>query len=158
MFHSPRPLTVLFATETGTAVVRAEWAVTRAATLGLAARAIDMATYNTYRLGDERDLVIITSTHGEGEPPSTAADFFDFLDDLDAGKLDHITYAVLALGDSGYDQFCAAGRRIDERLETLGARRIVARRDSDVGEQREDREWLADVLALFATTVPGDGV
>lgn len=153
MLHSPRTLAILFATETGVAAARADWAVGSATTFGLNARAIDMAAYNTYRLRDERDLLIITSTHGEGEPPSTASEFFAFLDDL-PGQLDQLRYAVLALGDTGYDQFCAAGKRIDARLETLGATRIVPRRDSDVGEKTEDRAWLNEVLAVFATRRP----
>lgn len=149
MFCAPHSLTILFATETGTAAAYAEWAVSEAAKLALPARALDMATYNTSRLAGERNLLVIASTHGEGEPPTTAEDFFEFLDEVRA-DLSGSCFAVLALGDSGYDEFCAAGKRIDRQLEVLGATRLAPRRDGDVGERREDREWLGEVISAFA--------
>lgn len=151
MFHSPRALTILFATETGNACVLAEWAASNAQMAGMHSHLIDMATYNTTRLANERDLLIITSTHGEGEPPNTASDFFEFLDETSV-QLSGVRFAVLALGDSGYDMFCEAGKYIDHRLEELGAQRLVPRRDSDVGEQRENRDWLSGVVGQFASS------
>ena len=41
-------------------------------------------------------------------------------------------FGVLALGDTGYDEFCQAGKLIDMRLEQLGATRLVDRVDCDV--------------------------
>jgi sulfite reductase (NADPH) flavoprotein alpha-component len=151
MFQPTPTLTILFATETGMACVLAEWALAKAGALGTAARLIDMATYNTTRFAGERDVLIITSTHGEGNPPTTASDFFDFLDETSV-DLSGLCFAVLALGDSGYDQYCAAGKRVDGRLEALGAHRLIERRDSDVGEGRQDREWLANAISQFAAS------
>lgn len=146
-----RPLTVLFATETGNAMVLAEKAVAAAAALGVLARLADMATYNTTRLERERDVLVISSTHGEGDPPFTAIDFFEYLDEACA-DLSRLRYAVLALGDSGYDHFCEAGRRLDCRFAGLGARRLAARRDVDVDEMKAAREWVASLVGLFATS------
>lgn len=151
MFDQPRAFTVLFATETGTAAVLAEFAAAAAHRIGMPSRLIDMATYNTTRLVFERDVLVITSTHGDGDPPQTAADFFDFIDET-PGPLPGLRYAVLALGDSGYDAFCAAGRRIDRRLEELGALRLLPRRDIDVDELKLAREWLTTTVGLFAET------
>lgn len=148
MFHSPNSLTILFATETGNASALAEWASKYAETHGLRARLADMATYNTTRFTSERDLLVIASTHGEGEPPYTASDFFEFLDQS-TDQLVGLRFAVLALGDSGYDDFCQAGKRIDSRLEALGATRLVPRRDSDIGEKKQDHEWLAAAVEIL---------
>ena len=153
MFCSPCPLTILFATETGTAAALAEWALVAANSMGVAARLADMATYNTFRLSSERTLLVIASTHGEGDPPQSAADFFDFLDETDA-VLNGVRFAVLALGDSGYDAFCAAGQRLDRCLEELGATRIAPRYDMDVGERAIGRAWLLEVIAACATAAP----
>jgi sulfite reductase (NADPH) flavoprotein alpha-component len=140
-----RPLTILFASETGNAAALAERAAAHALAIGAAVRLRDMATYNTSRLEHEHDIVAISSTHGEGDPPETAIDFFEFLDEA---KLDlrPVRFAVLALGDSGYSDFCEAGKRLDSRLEAMGAIRFAPRQDIDVGEMKAARAWLSVVV------------
>ena len=93
-------LPILFATETGDSAVLAEFAGVAAKQLGLPARVVDAATYNTTQLPLEENLLIITSTH-EGHPPCNASDFFDLLDEM-TDNLDTLRYAVLALGDTAY--------------------------------------------------------
>lgn len=149
------PLTILFATETGDAAVMADFAGAKAKELALPARVVDAATYNTTQLRFERNLLVVTSTH-EGEPPITAADVFDWFDE-DCPPLPSLNFAVLALGDSAYDDFCAAGRRIDRCLEAHGACRLMPRCDMDVGERAIAREWIAKVLARFAATQQEEG-
>ncbi len=143
-----RPLTILFATETGHAADLAESAAALALSMGAAVRLRDLATYNTAKLEGERDILAITSTHGEGDPPESAIDFFDFLDETDI-DLHNIRFAVMALGDSGYDEFCGAGKRLDRRLAAMGAARLAPRRDVDVGEMKPAREWLATIVRRF---------
>lgn len=149
MFHAPATITILFGTETGMAATLANWSVTAAACRNVHARAIDMATYNTFRLPQERNLLLICSTHGEGDPPQTAEDFFDFLAKTD-DRLSELRFAVLALGDSGYDEFCAAGKFLDRRFEELGATRLALRQDMDVGERSRARDWIVALLDSLA--------
>jgi sulfite reductase (NADPH) flavoprotein alpha-component len=151
MFHAPNVLTILFGTETGNASVLADRAFFAATSAGIATRLADMATYNTFRIATERDILIITSTHGEGNPPQTASDFFDFLDETDV-SLRNVRYGVLALGDSGYEDFCEAGKRLDRRLTELGATRLTPRQDIDVGEMKSAREWIDDFVRIVATS------
>lgn len=72
------------------------------------------------------------STHGEGDPPDQAIQFYEFLHSKRAPKLEHLQYSVLALGDSSYEFFCKTGKDFDERFAQLGATRIVPRIDCDV--------------------------
>jgi len=147
-------LTILFATETGNSAALAEFAGVVAKRLGLPARVLDAATYNTTQLPLEENLLIITSTH-EGEPPCNASDFFDLVDEM-PDNLDSLRYAVLALGDTAYDDFCAAGQRIDRSLEARGASRLTPICDTDVGDRALAREWISQALCLFKGTPPPD--
>ena len=85
-----------------------------------------MDEYDTTNIAQLEDLFIITSTHGEGEPPDNAWDFFEFLEDDNAPNLNHVRYSVLALGDQTYEFFCQAGKDVDALLENLGAERICS--------------------------------
>ena len=107
----------------------------------------DMATYKCRQLKNEQDLVIIASTYGEGDPPQSAASFFEFIEGRKAPKLPDLRFAVLALGDSTYEYYCEAGKRLDRRLEELGAQRLKPRVDCDVDYDEPAAAWIADILA-----------
>ena len=147
-----RLLTVLFGSETGNSKTLAKALVDNAAAKGIQARLADMADYKTRGLKDEQDLLVITSTHGEGDAPQTAVGFFEFLESRKAPKLPQLRYAVLALGDSTYEKYCEAGKRIDRRLEELGAQRLADRVDCDVDYEDAADAWIADVVANLAPT------
>lgn len=143
-------LTILYGSETGNAEALAHHAGELAAARGLAVRVQDMAEYKAKSLRDERLLLVITATHGEGDPPDTAADFHEFLHGRKAPKLAGAKFAVLALGDSSYEHFCQTGRDFDARLEALGAERLTERVDCDVDYEATAEAWLAQALDAFA--------
>ena len=145
-----RALTILYGTETGNSAALARAAADQARGVGLEAVAVDMGEYKTRRLRDEQDLLIIVSTYGEGDPPQPAADFFEFVEGRKAPSLTGVRFAVLALGDSTYEKFCEAGKRLDRRFEELGAARLMARVDCDVDYDEAAAVWTADALALLA--------
>lgn len=147
-----RPLTVLFASETGNGASIARALVSRADAVGLTAAAVDMADYAPRRLKDERDLLVVASTHGDGDPPQSAASFFEFLEGPRAPRLSHLRFAVLALGDSSYEHFCGAGKRIDRQLEQLGAARLHDRVDCDVDFDQPASTWTDTVLATLVSS------
>lgn len=149
---SSRILTVLYGSETGTGAVMAEQITAEAVALGIGARAVDMAAYRLADLKQEQDLLCIASTHGEGEPPQPALGFFEFIDGRKAPRLDGLRFAVLALGDSTYEFFCGAGKRLDERLAALGAQRLADRIDCDVDQLPAGRNWAKDLLGRLAAT------
>jgi sulfite reductase (NADPH) flavoprotein alpha-component len=147
---SSRTLTVLYGSETGIGAAMAKQIAAEAVALGIGAKAIDMAEYRPASLKQEQDLLCIASTHGEGEPPLPALGFFEFLDGRKAPRLEGIRFAVLALGDSTYEFFCGAGKRLDERLATLGAQRLVERIDCDVDQMPAGWNWARGLLERLA--------
>ncbi|PQA89686.1 assimilatory sulfite reductase (NADPH) flavoprotein subunit [Hyphococcus luteus] len=147
--QTARTLTILFGSETGNAGELAKLLAERAGQAGLAPTVIDMADYKIRSLAGEQDLLIVVSTHGEGDPPQPAAGFFEFVEGRKAPKLDQLRFAVLALGDSSYEYFCEAGKRLDRRFEELGASRLADRIDCDIDYEEPFEEWRKSVLGLL---------
>lgn len=143
-------VTVLYGTETGHSQALAETLSQKLIDRGLRAKAVDMADYDPRQLKQEKFLLVITSTHGEGDPPAPAERFFEFLHSLKAPRLDGLKFSVLALGDSSYEFFCQAGKVIDARLEALGGERFQPRCDCDVDYERPATEWMTAVVAKLA--------
>ena len=139
-------LTVLFATESGNSEALARKAAKDAGRLGFAARALDAADATPADLAKTRNLLVIASTWGEGEPPQRATGLLGALLADDAPRMEGVTYAVLALGDRAYAQFCETGRVLDDRLAALGARRAAPRLDCDVDYEAPAADWLATTL------------
>lgn len=142
-------LTVLYGSETGNAERLASEVATAADHRGIGVRVVDMADYKLRELRDEQFLMIIAATHGEGTPPDRAADFYEFVHGRKVPQLDHLRFAVLALGDSSYEYFCQTGRDFDTRLEALGARRLTDRLDCDVDFAEAASHWIATALDAF---------
>lgn len=109
----------------------------------------DMAVYDKSRLPREKNLLIITSTYGDGEPPDNAADLHEYLMGDEVPSLEEVNYSVFALGDSEYPDFCQCGIEFDQRLEAFGARRMFKRIDCDVDYDDEFAEWKQGVIGAM---------
>ena len=140
-------LTILFATESGNAEALALAAKRDATRLGFAARVLDAADATPAALATAGTLLVIASTWGEGEAPQRATRFLRALLADDAPRLDGLRFAVLALGDRAYTQFCETGQTIDIRLEALGAARAATRLDCDLDYETPAKAWLGATLA-----------
>ncbi|HEY0958622.1 MAG TPA: assimilatory sulfite reductase (NADPH) flavoprotein subunit [Novosphingobium sp.] len=149
-----RALTVLYGTETGNAAELAGNFVAAATAAGLVCKLVDMADYKIRQLSQEQDLLIIVSTYGEGDPPQPATGFFEFIESRKAPKLEDVRFAVLALGDSTYEYYCQAGKRLDQRFEELGARRLAPRVDCDVDFEEAAEAWIASIIGQLASAAP----
>jgi len=114
-----------------------------------------MADLETPELASAKRLVVIAATWGEGEPPARAVRAYNELMGEGAPRLDGVEFGVLALGDTAYSEFCAVGRKIDERLAALGAERIVDRVDCDLDFAEPARRWIGDAVKVL--TPPNAG-
>jgi sulfite reductase (NADPH) flavoprotein alpha-component len=139
-------LTILYGSHTGNGKSVAKKAAEQARAHGFEAMLKDMNDYTPQQLKNERLLLLIVSTHGEGEPPAAAETLHRFLYSARAQQLPELRYAVLALGDRSYAQFCQTGREFDEKLSQLGARRLLDRVECDVDFHEDADRWIAAVL------------
>ncbi len=143
-------LLVLYATESGNAEALAGRLKSDAAKRGFAARVQDMADADAASLQNAGTILAIVSTWGDGEPPQRAAPFYRALMAEAAPRLEGVRFAVLALGDSSYAQFCETGRQVDERLAALGAMRVADRIDCDLDYEAPAKTWAEATLRALA--------
>lgn len=141
-----QPLLVLFGSQTGGAEKAAKMLAKLAAGRGYKAQVRDMADIKPADLPVEPNVLVIASTYGDGEPPDRAREFWGALSN-GAPRLEQTRFSVLALGDSSYAKFCAFGKQLDERFESLGATRIAARRDCDVEWADEFSGWVEEAFS-----------
>lgn len=150
---APR-VTVLYATHTGNGRAIAEKLADDASAGGLNARVLSVADFKPRDLGKEQILLLVISTHGEGEVPESALEFERYLFGKRAPKLDQLSFSVFALGDSSYEYFCEAGKQFDARFESLGAQRLLDRVDADVSFDKAAQQWSSDIIAKTREVLP----
>ena len=152
------PLTILFGSQTGNAEALAKRVAREASKRGFAPAIFEMAKYPPDNLPKEKNLLVITSTYGDGDPPDNAKAFWQFLASDATASLPNLNFSVLALGDSNYAKFCQCGKNFDQRLVDLGAQRIHPRFDCDVDFEAPFQQWLEKVLScLFPNPSVGRG-
>ena len=135
-------LTILFGSESGNAEALADQTAKAAGKKGFKAKAVSMSDISPAKLKKVKNLLVIVSTWGEGDPPENAVDFYtEFMGDS-APKFDGVNFSVCGLGDTSYEHFCKMGKDFDARLETLGGTRIADRKDCDVDFDDDYAEWL----------------
>ncbi|HET6320998.1 MAG TPA: flavodoxin domain-containing protein [Hyphomicrobium sp.] len=152
-----QPLTVLYASESGNAEALALRTKKLAQKHGLDAKVIDFADADFATLSKAKNIIVYAATWGEGDPPSRAVDFYNALMSEEAPRLEGVRFAVLALGDTAYAQFCATGKAIDARLEALGATRAHDRVDLDLDYAKQAAEWTEKALGELAPAADAAG-
>lgn len=149
--------TIVYGSQTGNCETVAKRLSEALSAAGVSSVMLDMLDCRKVELDQARHLLVIVSTHGEGDPPDRARPLYGLLHGRKAPKLPSLKYSVLALGDSSYEQFCAAGRRFDAQLEALGAQRLHERVECDVDFQANADRWIEAVVSRLVS-VRGDVV
>ena len=118
---------------------------------------INAGDYKFKQIANEKLLIVVASTQGEGEPAEEAVALHKFLFSKKAPKIDNTAFAVFGLGDTSYEFFCQAGKDFDAKLAELGGERLLDRVDADVEYQAAAAQWrarLVDVLKARAPAAP----
>ena len=152
------PLTIVYASESGNSEKLAGDFAKAARKNGLKPTIIDMADLDLPALISAKRLVVIAATWGEGEPPARAIRAYNELMGEGAPRLDGVEFGVLALGDTAYAEFCAIGKKIDERLAALGGKRSVGRVDCDLDFAEPAARWIGDAVKALAPPNAGGRV
>ncbi|BAK15717.1 sulfite reductase, alpha subunit [Solibacillus silvestris StLB046] len=146
--------TILYGSQTGNAQQVAGKLKTALESQGVEVVLSAMSDFKTNNLKKQKNIFIITSTHGEGDPPDNAISFHTFLYGKRAPKLEDVSFSVLSLGDSSYEFFCKTGIDFDEQLEKLGGKRIVPRVDCDLDYDDQVSQWIGQVVEAMAQNTP----
>jgi MioC protein len=147
-------ITILVGTMTGTAELVADEVKDTLTAEGVATQVLAMDKLTPAAFDRPGQFLICTSTYGQGDVPDNARDFFAALETA-RPDLAHVEYGVIALGDRTYAQtFCFGGKRFDQLLTSLGAKRLgeVLLHDASAGTIPEEvavewvRGWAGDHL------------
>lgn len=144
-----KTMTILYGSQTGNSQGLAEKYASTLKTQNVDVTVSSLGKFKASNLKKITNLLLIVSTHGEGDPPDQAIQFYEFLHSKRAPKLEHLQYSVLALGDSSYEFFCKTGKDLDEQFAKLGATRIVPRIDCDVDYDDAAAQWFSTVQQEF---------
>ena len=148
----PIDVNILYGTETGNAEEIAETFEGKLKEHNFNAHLWDMDDFPKETLTEVEHLFIICSTQGVGEPPINALDLYDYLHSDEAPQLESVNFAVLALGDQDFPDFCQAGKDFDHILGELGANRIADRVDCDFDFEETAEQWISNMLELLSQT------
>ncbi len=152
-----KQLHILFGSQTGNAEALAQNAAKAARAQGLVPVVQALGEVDIDVFASMRHVLIVTSTYGEGEMPDNAQLFWQAISASTAPRLEQMHFAVLAIGDTGYDGFCQAGKFIDMRLEQLGAKRVTDRIDCDIDYENPASTWLSSSMPQFAASAGSSG-
>lgn len=144
----PLKVTVLSGSQTGNAKSVADQLAERLKAEGIDVVRTQLKDYKAKNIAEEKLVLLVTSTQGEGEAPEEGVVLLKLLNGKKAPKLDNLEFAVLGLGDSSYPNFCQAGKDFDQRFAQLGATRLLEVALADLDFNATAEKWIEDVVAV----------
>ena len=142
---------IFYGTQTGTSENLAEDIFTNLSKNNISASNTCLSELSLDNLKKLKKAIFVISTYGEGEMPDNAQLFWSDLSSTTAPSMENVEYAVLALGDTSYEEFCAAGKLLDLRMEQLGGKRILERIDCDVDYEEKSSIWISELGKILGS-------
>lgn len=118
-----------------------------------------MDEYTIENLVAERLVIFVVATTGHGEPPRNMTKFWRFLlrKNLPTNSLENVKYAVLGLGDSSYEKYNFAAKKLNRRLAQLGGVEIqpigLADDQHDLGIDATVGPWVQNLWRIIRGTL-----
>lgn len=147
-------VTVISASQTGNARRVAEQLRDDLTAAGLGVTLVNAGDYKFKQIAQEKLLLIVASTQGEGEPPEEAVALHKYLFSKKAPQMAGTGFAVFGLGDTSYENFCQTGKDFDARLAELGGERLFDRADADVDFKSAAEAWRKQIVDVLKQRVP----
>ena len=137
-------LNLLWASEMGTAMEVADNVASIANEKSIDINQVELNDVSMDDLVTMKKVLVVTSTTGDGDLPMMGEEFWTELSEAEI-SLSNIEYSVCALGDSSHFDFCGAGKKVDEKFQELGAKKILDRHECD-GDTEGHEEWANNAL------------
>lgn len=155
-----RKLTILYGSQTGTAQDLAEYIWRESKRYHFNGTVIAMDKYDIPNLINEEFIVFVCSTTGQGDEPDNMKTFWKFLlrKNLPTNSLNALNCAVLGIGDSSYEKFNFVAKRLNKRLQQLGANIMMpvglCDEQHDLGASAVYTNWINDLWIELLLRAP----
>lgn len=142
-------LTIAFGSQSGNARNLAHVVLGEVESAGVSAEVVDMADVIPEEISQYKNLLIVTSTYGDGEPPDNASEWMSYVKFSDDVELPNLRFAVLGLGDTYYPHFCQCAKDFDEYLSKRGGHRLLRRLDCDQNSEEQYADWVRELIEVL---------
>jgi NADPH-ferrihemoprotein reductase len=154
MEESNKNCVVFYGSQTGTAEDYASrLAKEGKSRYGLETMVADLEDYDFETLDtvpEDKVIMFVLATYGEGEPTDNAVDFYEFISNEDVSfsdasdpPLGNLKYVAFGLGNNTYEHYNSMVRNVDKALTKLGAKRIGTAGEGDDGAGTMEEDFLA---------------
>jgi sulfite reductase (NADPH) flavoprotein alpha-component len=145
-------LTILWGSQSGNAQNLAQNIADELSSADIENRVLDMGVVDPSEIFSMKNILIVTSTYGDGEAPDNASNWHSFVKFEEDLNLSHLSYAVLGLGDTYYPHFNQCGKDFDEYLSKRGALALLPRLDCDLYYEEQYGDWLKKLISVLKDT------
>ena len=137
---------LLYGSQTGNSKSLAESISCRLSESQIPFKLSNVDNFKPNKLKEPSIIIMVVSTHGEGEPPDDAMDFYELMHGKRSPKLQGSYHAVLSLGDSSYEKFCQTGKDFDNSFSKQGSTVLLPRLDCDLDYQKVSNQWIEKII------------
>ncbi len=149
---------VYYATETGNSKTLSLQVMKALKAAGYKVKNASVNRLKTKDIKPDTIAIFLCSTHGEGDPPEGAVNFFDEIKKETGDALKGLEYAVVGLGDSSYEIFCGFATDLDTELTRLGGKKFQENALFDVDYASHTSQWIEDSVKTLDKHVGIDAV